>query len=117
MIEARCRVGCSGPSTFSRMLSARSKSGRAPAKSPCSLSNLARLLRLAAVSGCSGPSTFSRMISARSKSGLEHQGKGERTEMFPRLGATEHFAGISGLQAGQFHRWSIGRCRAGADHW
>jgi len=64
----RLAFGCSGPSTFSRIASARSKSGRAPARSPWSRNRTARLLRIVAVMGCSGPNTFSRIASARSKS-------------------------------------------------
>src|SRR5215472_7357587 len=64
--EGPGRIGMLGPSTFSYIASARSWSGRAPARSPRCLSRLARLLRLFAVSGCSGPSAFSRIASARS---------------------------------------------------
>jgi hypothetical protein len=44
---------CSGPSVFSQIASARSKSGRAPAKSPGFSSRYARMLRVVAVLGLS----------------------------------------------------------------
>src|SRR5262249_3725562 len=69
VVEAYAVLGCSGPSAFSFIASARSKSGRAPARSPWSRSREARLTRHDAVSGCSGPSAFSKIASARSKSG------------------------------------------------
>ena len=50
--------GCSGPSTFSRIASARSKSGRAPARSPWAWSRLSEVVEARAVSGCSGTEHF-----------------------------------------------------------
>ena len=61
--------GWSGPSPFSQIAKARSKSGRAPARSPWARSRPARSLRLVAVLGWSGPSPLSQIAKARSKSG------------------------------------------------
>jgi hypothetical protein len=67
--KAHAVRGCLGPSTFSKIASARSWSRRAVAKSPCICNSPARLSKAHAVSGCSGPSTFSKIASARSWSG------------------------------------------------
>ena len=60
--------GCSGPSTFSRISSARSKSRCAAARSPWAHIRVPRSWRLRAVSGCLGPNIFSQIASARSTS-------------------------------------------------
>ena len=99
--------GCSGPETRSRMGSRAAYWSRAPAASPASPVQWARLSRVARVSGCSGPGP------ARGWAAGRRTGRGPRPRPPPPRSSGRGWRGRSGCRGargpGPARGWAAGR--------